>query len=90
MCVCVRVCVCQCSTRIRTIVHSCSVDSRKLCVGVKYYIVHMYSMPYYTYGSIANLLFLGPTALIYNISKERRCSEDLRGIENFKIEQVIR
>ena len=31
----------------------------------KYYIVHMYSMPYYTYGSTANLLFLEPTALIY-------------------------
>ena len=38
---------------------------RKLCVGVKYYIVHMYSVPYYTYGSTANFLFLGPTALIY-------------------------
>ena len=25
----------------------------------------MYSMPYYTYGSTANFLFLGPTALIY-------------------------
>ena len=24
----------------------------------------MYSMPYYTYGSTANFLFLGPTALI--------------------------
>ena len=45
-------------------VHSRSVDPRKLCVGVKYYIVHMYSMPYYTYGSTANLLDLEPTALI--------------------------
>ena len=26
--------------------------------------VHMYSMPYYTYGSTANFLLLGPTALI--------------------------
>ena len=48
------------------IIHSCSVDPRKLCVGVKYYIVHMYSMPYYTYGSTADFLVLGPTALIYN------------------------
>ena len=44
---------------------------------------------YYTYGSTANFLFLGPTALIY-MSKERRCNEDLRGIGNFQIEQVIR
>ena len=35
-----------------TKLYSRSVDPRKLCVGVKYYIVHMYSMPYYTYGSI--------------------------------------
>ena len=26
----------------------------ELCIGVKYYIVHMYSMPYYTYGRTAN------------------------------------
>ena len=38
---------------------------RKLCVGVKYYIVHVYSMPYYTYGSTANFLALELTALIY-------------------------
>ena len=55
--------------KISTIVHSCSVDPRKLCVGVKYYIVHMHSMPYYTYGSTANLLVLGPTALIYIYQK---------------------
>ena len=48
----------------RTIVYLCSVDPRKLRVGVKYYIVHMYSMPYYTYGSTANFLFLEPIALI--------------------------
>ena len=36
-----------------TKVHSCSVGPRKLCGGVKYYIVHMYSMPYYTNGSTA-------------------------------------
>ena len=42
---------------------------------------------YYTYGT--NLLFLGPTALIY-ISKERRCNEDLRGVGILKIERVIR
>ena len=77
---------CEC-----TIVCSHSVDPRKLCVGVKYYIVHMYSMPYYTYGSTANVLFLEPTALIYNyISKERHCNEDLRGVGNFKIERIIR
>ena len=49
------------SILIHTIFYSRSV---MLCVGVKYYIVHMYSMPYYTYGSTANFLFLGPTALI--------------------------
>ena len=43
---------------------SIQLTPQKLCVGVKYYIVHMYSMPYYTYGSTANILFLGPTALI--------------------------
>ena len=44
---------------------------------------------YYTYGSTANFLFLGPTALIY-ILKERRCNEDLCGVDIFKIERVIR
>ena len=44
---------------------------------------------YYTYGSTANFLFLGPTALLY-ISKERRCNEGLRFVGNFKIERVIR
>ena len=29
----------------------------------------MYSMPYYTYGSTPNFLFLGPTALIYIYQK---------------------
>ena len=50
-----------------TILYSRSVDPRKLCVGIKYYIVllHMYSMPYYTYDSTANFLFLEPTARIY-------------------------
>ena len=72
-----------------------SFDLRKLRVGVKYYIVHMYSMPYYTYGSTVKFLFLEPTALIYiyiynYISKVRHCNEDLRGIRNFKIERVIR
>ena len=72
---------------IRTIVHSCSVDPRKLCVGVKYYIVHMYSMPYYTYGSTANFFVLEPTVLIYiYISKERHCNEDQCGVGNFKTE----
>ena len=71
---------------VLTIVHSHSVDPRKLCVGIKYYIVHMYSMPYYTYGSTANLLVLEPTALLYNISKEQRRNEDLHGVGNFKIE----
>ena len=63
----------------QTIVYSRSGDPLKLHVDVKYYIVHMYSMPYYTYGSTANFLFLGPTALIY-ISKERRCNKDLRDV----------
>ena len=71
------------------IVHSRSVDPWKLCVGVKYYIGHMYSMPYYTYGSIANFLFLEPIAFIY-ISKEWRCDEDVHGVRNLKIERVIR
>ena len=44
---------------------------------------------YYTYGSTANFLFLGPTVLIY-ISRERRCNEGLRGVGNFKIERVFR
>ena len=52
-----------------TTLYSRSVDPRKLCIGVKYYIVHMYSMPYYTYGSTANCLFLEPTALIYIYQK---------------------
>ena len=38
----------------------------------------MYSMPYYTYGSTANFLFLGPTV------------QDLRGVGNFKIERIIK
>ena len=73
-----------------TILYSRSLDPQKLRVGVKYYIVHMYSMPHYTYGSTANVLFLGPTVLIYIISKERHCNEDLRSVGNFKIERVIR
>ena len=48
-----------------TIVHSRSVEMRKLCIDIKYYIVCMYSMPYYTYGSTANFLFLEHTVLIY-------------------------
>ena len=48
------------------IVYSRSVDPQKLCIGVKYYLVHtMHSMPYYTYGSPANLFFLGPIVFIY-------------------------
>ena len=70
------------------ILYSHSVDPLKLRVGIKYYIVHTctYSMPYYTYGSTANLLFLGPTELVY-ISKEQRCNEDLRGIGNFLLDE---
>ena len=48
----------------KTQLYSIRIQFRKLCIGVKYYIVHMYSMPYYTYGSTANFLFLGPKALI--------------------------
>ena len=75
-------------------VHSRSVDPLEVVCRRKIlqsYIVHMYSMPYYTYGSTANFLFLEPTALIYiYISKERRCNEDQCGIGKFKIERVIR
>ena len=83
------ICICSIGMMVTIVFYSCSVDPRKLGVGVEYYIVHMYSMPYYTYGSTANFVFLEPTALIY-ISKERRCNKDLRGIGNLKIEQVIR
>ena len=47
----------------------------------------MYSIPYYTYHSTANILVLGPIALF--ISKEWRCDEDQRGVGNVKIEGVI-
>ena len=67
------------------IVHLRSADPRKLRVDVKYYIVHMYSMPYYTYGSTADFLVLELTALIY-IYKEWCCNEDLHDVVNFKIE----
>ena len=52
-----------------TILYSRSVDPWKLQVRVKYYIVHMYSVPYYTYGSTANFLFLEPTVFIYLYQK---------------------
>ena len=70
------------SINLITILHSRSVDPQKLHVGVKYYIVHMYSMPYYTYGSTANILSLRRIVLMY-ISKEWHCNEDLRGVGNF-------
>ena len=78
-------------TQESLIVHLCSVAPQKLCVitRVKYYIVRMCSMPYYTYGSTAYFLVLEPTVLIY-ISKEQCCKKDLRGVGNFKIERVIR
>ena len=53
----------------------------------------MYSMPYYTYGSTANFLFLGPTVLIYIYIyiyiKEWRCDEDLQYVvlEIFKLNE---
>ena len=56
-------------TQESLIVHLCSVAPRKLCVVVKYYIVHMYSIPYRTYGSTANILILEPTVLIYVYQK---------------------
>ena len=59
----------MCWMTCEAVLYSRSVDPRKLCVGVKYYIVHMYSMPYYTYGSTANFLFLEPTTLIYIYQK---------------------
>ena len=52
----------------------------------------MYSMPYYTYGSTANFLILGPAALIYIYIYnyiyiyKTRCNEDVRGVGNLKIE----
>ena len=53
--------------------------------------VYIMECLYYTYGSTANFLFLGPTALIYiSLSKERRCNEGLRGVGHFKIEREIR
>ena len=37
----------------------------------------------------ANFLFLVPTTALTYISKERRCNDGLRGVEHFKIEEVI-
>ena len=70
-----------------------SVDPRNLCVGVKHYIVHMYSMPYYTYGSTANFLFLGPTAFIKKLYQKNDAvihNDAQRGFRNVKIERVSR
>ena len=55
-------------------------------MGVKYYTVHMYNMPYYayTYGSTADSLFLGPTALI--IESVDSINRDERG---FPLTQYI-
>ena len=73
-----------------TIVHVRSVDPRKLCVGVNYYIVqvHMYSMQYYTYGNTANFLFLEPTVLIYIYQKNGAVTR-INSLRNLKIERVI-
>ena len=67
---------------VATIVHLRSIDPRKLCIGVKYYIVHMYSVPHYTYGSTGNILVLEPMGLIF-IYKERHCTKDQRGVGKF-------
>ena len=56
------------------------------------------SVPSARYSPICNVLRQWKTSLIpiyrvyqlYDISKERRSNEDLRGVGNFKIEQVIR
>ena len=66
-------------------IRSCSVDPRKLHVGVKYYIVHMYSVPYYTYGSTAHFLFLGPTVLIYIYQKNGAATKIYVVLENLKL-----
>ena len=60
-------------------------DPQKLCVGVKYYIVHMYSMPYYTYGSTANFLVLESTALIYIYQKNGAVMTIYVVLENLKL-----
>ena len=73
-----------------SIVYSCSVDPRKLCVGVKYYIVHMYSMPYYTYGSAANFLFLEPTVRVYIHQKNSAVTKMCVVLEIFKLKRIIR
>ena len=70
-----------------TIVYSCSVDPRKLCVRVKYYIVHMYIMPYYTYGSTANFIYLCPTALIYIYQKNSTVTRIYVVLENLKLNE---
>ena len=50
-------------------------------------IVHMYSMPYYTYDSTANFLFLDPTALICIDQKNGAVMRIyVRGVGNFIIE----
>ena len=72
------------------IVHSRSVDLRKLCVGIKYYIVHICTVCHTTLMVVQlSFLYLGPTVLLY-ISNERCCNEDQRGVGNLKIEPVIR
>ena len=72
--------------QISTIVHSCSIDPWKLCVGVKYYIVHMYSMPYYAYGSTANIFVLEPTVLIYVYQKDGAVTRIYMVLKMFLIE----
>ena len=73
----------------KTIVYSRSVDPRKLCLGVKYYIV------LYTYYLIIICTLCHTTLMVYStaysayISKERRCNKDQRGVGNKKIEKII-
>ena len=47
--------------------------------------VHMYSMPYYTYGSTANFLFLGPTVLLYINQKNGAVMRIYVVLENLKL-----
>ena len=72
---------------IVTTVQSCSVGPRKLCVGLKYYIVCMYSVPYYTYCSTANFLFLEPTALTYIYQKNGAVTRIYVVLETIKLNE---
>ena len=85
--VCVCVCLCVCELPLCQQLKLYSIRRSKLCVGVKYYIVHMYSMPYYTYGSTVNFLFLECTALIYIYQKNGAVTRIYVVLENLKLNE---